>query len=184
MRRGNQSLGGRRRADDDQTPRGRTHRPLCQAVSHRGDVFALRNERSSSRTQKFVTVAPEPERSVKGGNGINSESSSGFMPDADLARAREGATDAPLPHRAPGPQDDSTRPDQPPTREAEHPTPGLWTRHAGGPFSQTHRSFCLHPRSWRGSPIQTKATRGVTVRSQLLGAGTKSAERPPNCPWR
>ena len=27
-----------------------------------------------------------------------------------------------------------TRPGPPPTREAEHPTPAVWTRHAGGTF--------------------------------------------------
>jgi hypothetical protein len=58
------------------------------------------------------------------------------MPDADLARAREGATDAPLPHRAPGPKDDSTCSGPPPTREAEPLTPDGRTRHAGGTFPQ------------------------------------------------
>jgi len=37
-------------------------------------------ERSSSRTQNLVTACRDRKRSAKGGNGINSESSSGFMP--------------------------------------------------------------------------------------------------------
>ena len=38
-------------------------------------------ERSSSRTQNLVTACRDRKRSAKGGNGINSESSSGFMPE-------------------------------------------------------------------------------------------------------
>ena len=58
------------------------------------------------------------------------------MTDCDLARAREGATDVPLPHRAPSPKDDSTRPGQPPTREAERLTLGARTHLGRGTFSQ------------------------------------------------
>src|SRR5437660_371090 len=36
-------------------------------------MFLRFEERSSSRTQKFATIASEPERSAKGGNGIKSE---------------------------------------------------------------------------------------------------------------
>ncbi|HEY0794033.1 MAG TPA: hypothetical protein VGD78_23430, partial [Chthoniobacterales bacterium] len=48
-------------------------------------------ERSSSRTQKAVTLAGLAPARSKGENGIKSESSSGFMPDRDLDRSGRSA---------------------------------------------------------------------------------------------
>jgi hypothetical protein len=139
IRGGNQSLAGRRRADGHQTLRGRTHRHLCQTVTHCRDVFALRNERSSSRTQKFVTLALERERRVKGASikwqGPGEAGKDAVYGAATLRQRSERATDAPPPHDAPGPKDGSTPPGPPPTREAERLTPGAQTRPGGGTFS-------------------------------------------------
>jgi hypothetical protein len=54
-------------------------------------ILLRSEERSSSRTQKAVTACRDRKRSAKGGNGINSESASGFMPDPNLARAKGAA---------------------------------------------------------------------------------------------
>jgi len=51
-----------------------------------------------------------------------------FKEGSDLAQAeRDGNRRSPTPDEA-DPQDELTWPGQPPTREAEHPTPGLRTR--------------------------------------------------------
>jgi hypothetical protein len=53
---------------------------------------------------------------------------------ATLRKRSERAADVPLPYHTPGPKDAKTCPGQPPTREAEHLTPGFRTRQASGTF--------------------------------------------------
>ena len=85
---------GPRRLGPGRVPPTAAQTQTRQTVQSSRLVIDLRfEERSSSRTQNLVTACRDRKRSAKGGNGINSESASGFMPEPDLARAKGAATD-------------------------------------------------------------------------------------------
>lgn len=82
------------------------------------DGFALRNERSPSRTQNLVTPTFERERSVKEASikwqGPGEAGKDAVYGAATLRKLKRGPSDAPPPCRARS--DGSTRPSRPPTK--------------------------------------------------------------------